>query len=120
MFASAVPLGLNLGGLSLFGYGFLKFVQWLCEFVARRQNERADRLEKQDAELKARFDTRLRHVEGELDRYRQATMKLVTRMGTVLPHDPVLNEVANILRGTFKPADGEPDADLLEQLGKLP
>jgi hypothetical protein len=96
------------GGLGL--WGTLRFIRWLVEFICKRQDIRTGRLDDRERNLEARFNARLAHVEQELELYREATARLVQRVAEVFPADPVLRDVAEILRKAI-PFDNM-DADL--------
>lgn len=106
----AAAAGPGIGG-GLGAWGGFRFLRWIIEFIAKRVDIRAARLDLREKSLEQKFNDRLRHVEQELERYRRATMLLVNRMATQNPKDPVLSDVANILSTTysFVAADQELD-----------
>lgn len=107
------------GGIGL--WAILRFVRWVAEFVAKRLDLRTDRLEEREQALESRFNARLKHVEEELDRYREATMLLVNALAERDPQNQALRDVGRILR-TAMPVDRESalDGDLIAQLEKIP
>lgn len=94
----------------------LRFIKWAAPFVTSRLDKRADRLDAAEADVNQRFNQRLKHVELELDRYRRATMKLVTALAKANPTNPVLSEVAQILSEAI-PIE-TPDHELDELLAR--
>lgn len=111
-------VGQGLGGLGLGVYGFFRFTRWIVEFTAGRLDRRSSALDAREQAIEEKFNSRLRHVEFELEQYRMATMRLVTRMAEVMPQDPVLTDVANILRKAYvEPVEvGPTPQDMLETL----
>jgi division protein CdvB (Snf7/Vps24/ESCRT-III family) len=84
-------------GAGIGAWAGLRFVRWLVEFIAKRLDVRSARMDAREKQLEAKFNSRLHHVEQELDKYRRATMLLVNRMAAKNPTDRVLLEVAEIL-----------------------
>lgn len=97
------------------GFGFLR---WLIPFVCQRLDVRNARLERREKDVEHRMNKRLEFVELELELYRGATMKLVNRMAEKLPADPVLQEVARMLRITPRPTMALDE--LAEKLATIP
>lgn len=115
----AIGAGQGIGG-GLGIWAVLRFIRWFAEFVAKRLDLRSTRLDQRERDLEQRFNARLQQIEQELDRYRRATMRLVNRMAQQLPQDPVLAEVAEILRAAVPmPTDGL-GGDLMDRLNKIP
>jgi hypothetical protein len=74
-------------GLGLGAWGGFRFLRWLIEFVFRRLDINRSHL-----------GERLRHVEQELDAYREATMLMIGVVAKLDPENPALARVALILR----------------------
>lgn len=114
-----IALGTGRGvGAGVAFWGGLRFLRWGIEFVARRQDVRAAQLDAREQALEAKFNARLAHVERELEQYREATMVLVNALFEHDPKNPVLVDVARILRGAI-PRDKMTDefAELTRQAG---
>lgn len=94
------------------------FLRWLIPFACQRLDARADRLERREKDVESRMNKRLEFVELELDLYRSATMKLVNRMAEKLPADPILQEVARMLRIAPRPTASLDE--LAEKLAAIP
>lgn len=94
----------------------LRFLKWLVPFVCQRLDQRADRLEAREQAVERRMVARLEHVELELELYREALMLLFNRMAEKDPADPVLRDVARILRQAVPLDLSEPDQDLIDKL----
>lgn len=115
----AISAGQGIGsGVGV--WAVLRFIRWAVEFIAKRMDLRSARLDQRERDLEERFNARLRHVEQELDRYRRATMRLVNRMADQLPKDPVLAEVAEILRAAVPLPSSELGGDLMDRLNDIP
>lgn len=113
-FAVQAATGLGAGaGVGVGIWAALRFIRWLAEFVAARHDNRSDRLDKQERDLEDRFNARLRHVEQDLDRYREATMLLVNALAERDPQNKALSDVARILRTTVPISPADPDLDEL-------
>jgi hypothetical protein len=84
-------------GLGLTVWSVLRFVRWIAEFIAGRLDRRSDGLERREKEIEGRFNARLKHVEQELERTRQAMMLLINEIALINPANPVLQRVAAIL-----------------------
>lgn len=83
-----VVVGTGQGvGLGVGAWGVLRFLRWLIEFVFRRVDVNRSHL-----------GERLRHVEQELDAYREATMLMIAVVAKLDPENPALARVALILR----------------------
>lgn len=83
---------------------FFKFARWAVEFTyARVDVARGD------------LGRRVKHLEVELDATREALFLMLNRMAEKYPTDPVLQDVAVILRKAW-PIYRDPDADLLRKL----
>lgn len=67
----------------------LKFFKWLIEFAFRRMDV-----------SRSQLGERLRHVEQELDAYREATMLMIGVVARLDANNPALLKVAQILRTT--------------------
>lgn len=96
----------------------LRFLKWFVPFICQRLDERADRIDAREQAVERRMIKRLEHVEGELEKYREAVMLLINRMAEKDPADPVLRDVARILRKAVPIDFGEPDQDLIDKLDK--
>lgn len=96
----------------------LRFLKWLVPFICQRLDQRADRIDEREQAVERRMVKRLEHVEHELELYREALMLLFNRMAEKDPADPVLRDVARILRRAVPIDFGEPDQDLIDQLDK--
>lgn len=88
-------------GAGIGAWGGFRFIRWAVEFIAARIDTRSARLDERERDLERRFNARLRHVEVELERYREATMRLVNALAERDPSNPVLSEVSKILRRTM-------------------
>jgi hypothetical protein len=108
----AAAAGPGIGG-GLAAWGGLRFIRWLVEFAFKRMDVRATRLDTREKALEARFNDRLRHVELELNRYRQATMLLVNALAERDPTNRVLSEVARILNTAIPIVPPRPDLENL-------
>lgn len=115
---AAAGVGGTAIGISVALAAALRFVRWFSEFLAKRLDARADRLDRAEQAIERRMNKRLEHVEAELARYRLATMKLMGAFAEIAPGNPVLAEVAKILRETMPivPPDGKLDG-LIDKLG---
>jgi hypothetical protein len=82
--ASAAGPGIG-GGIGVWA-GF-KFIKWAVEFTFSRLDVNRTHL-----------GQRLRHVEQELDAYREATMLMIGVVAKLDPKNPVLERVVRILR----------------------
>jgi guanylate kinase len=96
----------------------LRFLKWLVPFICQRLDERADRIDEREQRVERRMVKRLEHVEHELELYREALMLLFNRMAEKDPADPVLRDVAAILRRAVPINFNEPDQDLIDKLDK--
>lgn len=94
----------------------LRFLKWLVPFICQRLDERADRIDEREQAVERRMVKRLEHVEHELEKYREALMLLFNRMAEKDPADPVLRDVARILRRAVPINWEEPDQDLIDRL----
>lgn len=101
--ASIVGPGVG-GGIGVWA-GF-RFVRWLIEFVFRRLDVNHGRLAE-----------RLRHVEQELDAYREATMLMIGVVAKTDPDNPALLRVARLLSTITPHATIELD-ELQERLNR--
>jgi hypothetical protein len=119
--ASAIAIGAGQGvGVGLGIIGAFRFFRWLIEFTAKRLDNRTDRLEQREQALEERFNSRLRNVEQELDRYREATMLLVNALAEKDPQNQALRDVGRILRSAIPKESGDIDRDLMDRLDKIP
>jgi phage tail protein X len=116
--AGGAPVAITIVGLAAV---LARFIRWLSEFLARRLDARADRLEIAERSVELRMSKRLSHVEAELARYRLATMQLMSAVAEIAPTNPVLATVAQILREAmpFDLPDGAID-DLNDKLNIAP
>jgi phage tail protein X len=116
--AGGAPVAITIVGLAAV---LARFIRWLSEFLARRLDARADRLEIAERSVELRMSKRLSHVEAELARYRLATMQLMSAVAEIAPTNPVLATVAQILREAmpFDLPDGAID-DLNDKLNIVP
>lgn len=96
--ALATQGGPRLIAVSIAFVGGLRFVKWAVPFAFERLDHRAAALDAREKAVEARFNSRLKHVEQELALYREATMLLVGAFAEIQPANPVLSEVAKILR----------------------
>lgn len=120
-----MPLTASAGGyavaVAIGGAGVLRFVRWLIEFIARRLDIRADRIDAREEAIERRMIKRLEHVERELEATREALMLMINRMAEKDPADPVLRDVARILRNAIPIVERRDDLEgLIEQLGAVP
>jgi hypothetical protein len=121
MNAESVAIGASQGiGGGIGAWAALRFVRWFIEFLAKRFDLRAARLDQRELAIEEKFNARLRTVEQELDRYRRATMRLVNRLATQLPQDPVLAEVAEILRSAVPMPKDDLGGDVMDRLNEIP
>lgn len=117
--------GLATGGQAVGGgvglLASLRFVRWGFEFLCKRMDVRANALAEKEAALEHRFNQRLKHVEIELERNREALMFLVNAVAERDPTNPALIEVSRILRGSV-PFATPVDAceDVMAQLNDMP
>lgn len=95
----------------------LRFLKWLLPFVAQRIDARAEWIDGREKAIERRMIKRLEHVEHELANYSEALMLLFNRMAEKDPTDPVLLDVARILRRAVPIDLAEPDQDLIDKLG---
>lgn len=85
-----------------------KFLRWLVEFVfARVDVSRSD------------LGKRLKHVELELDAYREATFLLLGAIAKLAPENPVLATASQILRKIPPRATLDID-ELFKRLAEMP
>jgi hypothetical protein len=91
-------------GSGIGAWAGLRFVRWMIEFVAKRLDIRAARMDAREAEIEAKFNARLRHVEQELEQYRDAFTLLLNALAEMDPANPALREVSKILRRAYPPA----------------
>jgi hypothetical protein len=82
----AAVAGPGVGGGIAVWSGF-KFVRWMVEFVFRRLDV-----------SRSHLGQRLRHVEQELDAYREATMLMIGVVAKLDPDNAALIKVARMLR----------------------
>lgn len=82
--AAGTGIGGGIGAIAAF-----KFIRWLIEFVFQRLDVNRSHL-----------GARLRHVEQELDAYREATMLMISVVAKIDPDNSALERVARILRMT--------------------
>jgi hypothetical protein len=101
----AIALSIFLVGLITASFRFLK---WLIVFVC-------DRLDIGRAEL----GKRLRHVEQELDAFREVAMTLLAALAKADPDNPALAHAARILRQTPPITEFE-IGELVERLHDIP
>ena len=95
-------------GAGIGAWGAFRFLRWLIEFVFRRLDI-----------SRSHLGDRLRHVEIELDAYREATMLMIGVVAKIDPDNPALQHVAQILR-TITPRT-KLDLDELERrLSEMP
>jgi hypothetical protein len=121
MSAESIAIGAGQGiGSGVGVWAGLRFIRWSVEFVAKRLDLRSSRLDQRERDLEQRFNARLHQIEQELDRYRRATMRLVNRMAQQLPQDPVLAEVAEILRSAVPLPTDDIGSDLMDRLNRIP
>lgn len=93
--------------------GTLKFIKWAAPFVCERLDKRAALLTARELAVEARFNSRLKHVEIELGRYRRATMMLLNAVAKINPSNPVLSDVAVILSKASPMTEPDPELDEL-------
>lgn len=86
----------------------LKFLKWLIPFL----------FERLDVE-RGHLGERLKHVEMELDAYREATMLMIGVVAKLDPENPALRKVAAILRQT-SPRSTLELSELVDRLNQLP
>lgn len=112
--ASAAGPGIG-GGIG--AWAGLRFVRWMVEFVAKRLDIRAARIDERERALETKFNDRLRHVERELEQYREALTFLLNAVAEKDPANPALREVSKILRRAWpaRPQDSEELNDLIRQ-----
>lgn len=97
--AAALALGLGL---------VFRFVKWAVEFAFARFDVNRSQLGR-----------RLRHVEQELDAYREATMLLIGVVAKIAPENPALLRVSQILSTIAPRATIELD-ELTRRLNDIP
>lgn len=85
-----------------------RFVRWLVEFVFKRLDV-----------SRSHLGERLKHVEVELDAYREATMLMIGVVAKIDPDNAALERVAQILRTTAPRTKLDLD-ELVERLAELP
>lgn len=110
----SAKVGGIIGGLYAIGRGF----RWAVEFMTGRLDKRASALEDRERLLERRFDARLRHLEKELEQYREATMVLVNALAERDPANPALKEVAQILRRAV-PREPELPEDIADYIDRI-
>jgi hypothetical protein len=92
-----------------FGVGFvLRFLKWLVEFTFSRLDV-----------SRSQLGLRLRHVEQELDAYREATMLMIAVVAKLDPENVALAKVAHILRSITPRVTIELD-ELVDRLKDIP
>lgn len=80
--AAAPGIGGGIGVWAVF-----KFIRWLVEFVFKRLDV-----------SRGHLGQRLKHVEAELDAYREATMLMMSVLARLDPENSALKRVARMLR----------------------
>lgn len=103
--ASAAGPGIG-AGLGMWA-GF-RFIRWLVEFVFKRLDI-----------SRSHLGERLKHVEVELDAYREATMLMINVVAKIDPDNIVLQRVAQILATTAPRTKLDTD-ELVAALNNLP
>lgn len=96
--ALATQGGPRLIAVAIAFVGGLKFIKWAVEFGCTRLDARAEAVLARELAVEKRFNQRLKHVELELELYREVSMKLVNAFAEFDPTNPVLSDVAKILR----------------------
>lgn len=82
----AVAVGPGVGG-GIAVWSVFKFIRWLVEFVFKRLDV-----------SRGHLGQRLKHVEAELDAYREATMLMMSVVAKLDPENIALKRVARMLR----------------------
>lgn len=113
----AAAAGPGIGG-GIGAWAGLRFLRWAIEFVCKRLDLRSARMDEREAALERKFNDRLRHVEDELELYREALMFLVNAVADKDPANPALREVTQILRQVYRPPERAAD-DLDHLINKL-
>lgn len=107
-------IGGGIGLLAIF-----RFIRWLAEFIAKRWDVRSERLDQRERDLEQRMEGRLRSLERELDRYRDATMRLVAALAERDPTNPALIEVGRSLRAAYPAEAPNIDKDIIDKLDQI-
>src|SRR5690348_8334767 len=117
----AAAAGPGIGG-GIGAWAGLRFLRWAIELVCKRLDHRAARMDERERTLEDKFNSRLAHVERELELYREALMFLVNAVAANDPANPALQEVSKILRQAYQPPKKSADQldDLLSQLHDVP
>lgn len=95
-------------GAGLTAWAGFKFIRWLIEFVFSRLDV-----------SRSHLGQRLRHVEQELDAYREATMLMIGVVAKLDPENAALERVAQILRSIVPRASLDLD-ELARRLNDIP
>lgn len=111
--------GPRLVALAIAAAAALQFFRWAVEFVCRRMDARADRLDQRERSIELRFDSRLKHLELEVEQFREATMLLFGVLAEQDPANPALRDVAKILRKAWPATASSPTGDMAELLAKI-
>jgi hypothetical protein len=101
--SAAKAVGTGVGLLAV-----LRFVRWLIEFAFRRFDVSHSQL-----------GARLKHVEQELDAYREATMLMIGVVAKLDPGNAALLRVSHILRSIAPRATVDLD-ELARRLSEIP
>lgn len=117
----AAAAGQGIGGGVGVWAGF-RFIRWAVEFVCKRLDLRSARIDEREKALEHKFNSRLAHVEKELELYREALMFLVNAVAANDPANPALREVSKILRQSYQPPEKSAEQldDLIGQLNDVP
>ena len=110
--------GVRVVGGAAVSIVLIGFVRWAIEFVFRRSDMRADRVEKREKDMETRINARMAILEAELGIYREATMVLVEALANKDPGNPALLRVSHLLRSAI-PLPKSPDAGLDGLIDKL-
>lgn len=96
--AQAALFALLLG--AVFGLG--RGCRWLFDFIVGRLDRRQQRLDHS-------LENRLKHLEREVEIYRETTMLLLTALAEKDPANPALRDAAQLMRKSFPIAPPDPD-----------
>jgi hypothetical protein len=122
---AAAAAGPGIGG-GIGAWAAFRFIRWGVEFIFSRTDIRATRMDVREKALELRFNERLRHVERELELYRDALMFLVNHVAERDPANPALQHVSRMLRGAWPVHNpvtnksGDDCSDVIDKLNKVP
>lgn len=106
-YSGAAAIGGRALALAIAFASLLRFSKWMLEFASRRYDVNRSAL-----------GERVKHLERELDAYREVAMLMIGVVAKVAPHSEALGAAARILRTIPPRAKLELD-EILAGLGKM-